>query len=209
MAVEDLPAGIPSFSFPYTGSLDSVTPYILLAHGWNMERWLKDRWGETAFKRLYWQGYGGRFGIFRWPTKTGFFTFNDSELNSWKSGARLRSLLTSLNSRYPGQVRLAAHSMGGVVAGQALRIGSGNPMIVHTYVAMQAALAAHAYEPSATPRSLGLFDSSTPNRYAIYWNNGSPCYFNAAGGAGRYVNFYNVDDLALNLWKPNQDLKPD
>ena len=32
----------------------------------------KDRFAETAFKRLYWQGYQGRFGSFRWPTDYGF-----------------------------------------------------------------------------------------------------------------------------------------
>ena len=34
--------------------------------------WEKDRFAETAFKRLYWQGYQGRFGEFRWPTSYGF-----------------------------------------------------------------------------------------------------------------------------------------
>jgi hypothetical protein len=37
-----------------------------------METWEKDRYAETAFKRLYWQGYQGRFGSFRWPTGNNF-----------------------------------------------------------------------------------------------------------------------------------------
>ena len=37
-----------------------------------MESWEKDRFAESAFKRLYWQGYQGRFGVFRWPTDYGF-----------------------------------------------------------------------------------------------------------------------------------------
>ena len=56
----------------YRRQLDTNTPYILFVHGWNMAPWEKDRFAETAFKRLYWQGYQGRFGEFRWPTDFGF-----------------------------------------------------------------------------------------------------------------------------------------
>jgi hypothetical protein len=61
----------PAIPFEY-GPCHAGTPYILFVHGWNMETWLKDRWAERAFKRLYWQGYQGRFGSFRWPTDYGF-----------------------------------------------------------------------------------------------------------------------------------------
>ena len=36
--------------------------YILLVHGWNMPPWEKDAFAETMLKRLYWQGYKGKFG---------------------------------------------------------------------------------------------------------------------------------------------------
>ena len=169
-----------------------------------MERWgKKDRFAEAAFKRLYWQGYEGRFGIYRWPTYdkgpatlNPFPTthFDGSEFNAWRSGAPLRKLLTELNSKYPGQVRLMAHSMGDVVAGEALRT---NAALVHTYVAMQSAIAAHAYDASVTNRDMGLYGPSTPNRFAAYPTNGMPCYFDNAAGASRYINFFNKDDRAL------------
>jgi hypothetical protein len=53
-------------------------------------------------------------------------------------------------------------------------------------------------------------DDGTPNRYAQYYTNGAPCYFNGSAGAGTYVNFFNTNDWALTtLWRPDEDLKPD
>ena len=39
--------------FQYGPPPDTNTPYILFVHGWNLDRWEKDRFAETAFKRLY------------------------------------------------------------------------------------------------------------------------------------------------------------
>jgi len=62
---DGLPAGTPPFK--YAPPADTNTTYILLVHDYNLPPWKKDRFAETAFKRLYWQGYQGRFGLFRWP----------------------------------------------------------------------------------------------------------------------------------------------
>ena len=218
-AGEDLPAGMPSFE--YSISQATNTPYILFVHGWNMERWVKDRFAETAFKRLYWQGYQGRFGSFRWPTGSGITdttsavvehrNFDDSEFNAWKSGTGLKNMLTRLNILYPGNAYLMAHSMGNVVTGEALRL-AGTNQLVNTYVAMQGAVASHAYDPNRPNRYLGaggIQDSGTPNRYAQYYTNGAPCYFNGSAGAGTYVNFFNTNDFALSAWQDDQNFKPD
>jgi hypothetical protein len=216
LAVEDLPVGVSKFEY---GPSDSTnTPYVLHVHGWNMERWEKDRYGETMFKRLYWQGYQGRFGIFRWPTLARFPAalgegadlnhFDKSEWNAWKSGVPLRQLLLQLNNKHPGQVYLTAHSMGNVVAGEALRT---NTTFVHTYVAMEAAVPAHAYDATMPTRSIPfLADDGTPNRYAHYWQSNSPPYFNGVTGAANYVNFFNTNDYAFApiAWPNDQNLKP-
>ena len=47
--------------------------------------------------------------------------YDQSEAQAWESGLGLQNLLTDLNSKYPGRVRLTAHSMGNIVAGEALR----------------------------------------------------------------------------------------
>ena len=219
-AVEGLPVGAPAFR--YGAAPDTNTPYILHVHGWNMQTWEKDRFAETAYKRLYWQGYQGRFGSFRWPTRSGFDTvswqnplstpnhFDRSEFNAWQSGVGLRHLLTRLNNAHPGHVYLTAHSMGNIVAGEALRL-AGTNQLVNTYVAMQAAVAAHAYDPNATPRTIPvLADDGTPNRFAEYYTNGAPAYFANSAGAGNFINFYNPQDYAFaaTRWQLDQDLKP-
>jgi hypothetical protein len=215
LADEDLPPGASRFSYPQPK--ENGIPYILLVHGWNMERWEKDRYAETAFKRLYWQGYQGHFGSFRWPTKYGFEGWNvvwnpdhydHSEFRAWRSGAPLRKLLVSLNGAYAGNVRLIAHSMGNVVAGEALRI---NAPLVAVYVAMQGALPARAYDRFSPYREI-------PNGYRdetseLYWHypdsSSSTTYFNEAHGAATYINFYNAVDYALQKWQLDQNLKPE
>jgi hypothetical protein len=219
LASELLPSGVPPFAYTHTSS-DTNLPYILHVHGWNMKTSRKDIYGETMFKRLYWQGYQGRFGIFRWPTGFNFpgqgfdeqaFDLNNydkSEWQAWKSAAGLRELLRKLNVKHPGRVRLSAHSMGNVVAGEALRINDGTRLAA-VYVAMQAAVPSHAYDATAPTRSiLSVFDDETPNRYAEYWQQNSGPYFSDFRGATRYINFYNPDDFALNSWLTDQDFKP-
>jgi len=221
-ATEDLSIG--ASAFQYTQPQDTNTSYILFVHGWNMERWEKDRFAESAFKRLYWQGYHGRFGVFRWPTENGFKgisslatdpsekdNFDRSEYTAWQSSVGLLNKLKDLNAEYPGHVYMLAHSMGNIVAGEALRLATqqGLGHLVNTYVASQAAVSAHTYDTNIANYSFNYFpwrsQAVTPNIYGNWFlgNNG--------GGAGQVVNFYNTNDYALqrSVWQLNQLLKPD
>lgn len=216
--IDGLPIGTPVFR--YSTPAPTNTSYILHVHGWNMQSWEKDRFAEAEFKRLYWQGYQGRFGEFRWPTFNSFpfgefsqqafdlRNFDNSESNAWASAVGLLNKLNDLNAQYPGQVYLTAHSMGNVVAGEALRL-AGNNQVANTYIAMQAAVSAHAYDKNTATRSHGF---STPDDYAYYSTTGVP-YFNASVGAGTYVNFFNTNDYALHSatfsWEYDQNAKPD
>jgi len=207
LAVEGLAAGTPAFQF--TPPQNTSTPYILHVHGFNLETWEKDRFAETEYKRLYWQGYQGRFGEFRWPTtlqNANPRAFDNSEIQAWNSAAGLLNLLTNLNSHYPGNVYLTAHSHGNVVAGEALRLAGANK-IVNTYIAMQAAVDSHTYDPTRPARPVTF---TTPDRYGQYYTNGASNYFNGSAGAGAYVNFFNTNDWALIVaWQPDQNSKPD
>jgi hypothetical protein len=216
--IDGLPIGTPVFR--YSTPAPTNTSYILHVHGWNMQSWEKDRFAETEFKRLFWQGYQGRFGEFRWPTFGSFplgefspqafdlRNFDNSESNAWASAVGLLNKLNDLNAQYPGQVYLTAHSMGNVVAGEALRL-AGNNQVANTYIAMQAAVSAHAYDSSTATRS---FTPNTPDDFANYWTTGAP-YFNSSAGAGTYVNFFNTNDYALHSatfsWEFDQNTKPD
>jgi len=218
LAANDLPPGVQRFL--YGPPVGTNTPYILHVHGSNMQLWEKDRFAETMYKRLYWQGYQGRFGSFRWPTAGGFTgSATDATLNSaffdkiqytaWQSAPGLKTLLAQLNNEYPGQVRLSSHSMGNVVAGEALR-QSTNGNVVSVYASFQGAVPSHSYDAGATNRALPTWaDAGEPDTHAHYWTSNSPPYFYNVGGASSYVNYFNAQDYVLNIWNTDENLKPD
>ena len=204
-STEGLPPGVAPFKY---SPPSANTPYILHVHGYNMTPFDKDRFAETEFKRLYWQGYQGRFGAFNWPTAESAVQFGGSESQAWNSAQGLLNKLEDLNTEYPGQVYLTVHSLGNVVAGEALRLATNQ--VVNTYVAMQGAVSAHAYDPTTPEYTIpAIDDSGTPDCYAYYWTNGAPCYFKNSAGAGTYINFFNGGDWALSdAWLTFQNLKP-
>jgi hypothetical protein len=227
---------LPPFTsaFQYTQPQDTNTPYIFLVHGWNDAPWEKDAFAEAAFKRLYWQGYHGRFGEFRWPTDYGFTgsywqaltdpeSYDNGEFQAWQSAQGLLNKLKDLNTQYPGHVYMLAHSMGNVVAGEALRLAAQNGLgqIVNTYVASQAALSAHNYDATVTTPYLlpftykypsGLLSLLGTNNYGPY----APDIYvnrltNNIAAVGKRINFYNVNDFALAMprWGFDSILRPD
>jgi hypothetical protein len=187
-----------------SGSGAEANQYILFVHGMGMSDGAdgsKVHFANTAYKRLWWQGYKGHFGAFEWPC-LGFTAYDQSEYNAWQSATALKDKLDDLNSSYSGNVYLFAHSQGNVVAGEALRLGA----TVNDYVACQGAVSAHAYSPG-TPNWPPLFGTnSTPDDYAVYPPTGVN-YFNSVSNSR--ANFFNVNDWALGKWVFDQKLKPD
>ncbi len=218
--------GSPTFPPPAT---EPERDYVLYVHGWNMQEFEKQRWIETTYKRLWQLGYKGRVGGFSWPCGTSNFSYDPSEERAWQAGAELEKLMASLtNAGY--RVRVLAHSMGNVVTGEALR-EAGSAQVAATYIASQAAIPLHVYDPAA-PSIPGL-KPVTPNVYATYWYNGQSTFAPETwpstndsylgktymtGAAKSYFNFYNPQDYALignSLfqlhpgWLLDQRLKPD
>ncbi len=203
----------------YDPAYDTNDDYILFVHGWNMPAWEKDRFAETAYKRLYWQGYQGRFGDFHWPTTTlnlqhgANYDYDNGEWIAWKSAQGLESLLANLNRNYPGKVYVLAHSMGNVVTGEGLHM-AGTNVLVNTYVASQAAVSARAYDNTVPADALAYYYSigqtvRTPDSEGYYPTNGAPSYFNGIAGASHFVDFYNAVDWALGKWVGDQAHKPE
>jgi hypothetical protein len=227
--------------YPQTATFAAPTTedekdYVLYVHGYNMEDPEKERWVETAYKRLYWLGYKGRVGAFSWPCAYGTWDldqlrFDDSENRAWRAAVRLKEHLVNLkNLGY--RVHVIAHSQGNVVIGEALRLwkaaGQSTPL-VSTYIASHAAIAAHCYNAAAP--LMPDYEQDTPNVYACYWRAGdsarfpqnwpaaNPPYLAASimqTAAGRWVNFYNPQDFALTAasggigsWEQDQRWKPD
>jgi hypothetical protein len=217
---------------------DEEKDLVLYVHGYNMlGDWEKQRWMEATYKRFYWLGSKGRVGGFSWPcVLSDGSKFDASEELAWQSGAQLHSLLVTLKQQ-GYRVHLLGHSMGNIVIGEALRLAGPNSELVTTYIASQAAIAAHCYDASLPDRT--DFTPNTPNVYGRYWVSGespsypetwdsqNPGYLAPAytqGAARKFVNFYNPQDWALtgnglNLlpsaddgsqvgWMTDQRLKP-
>ena len=153
---------------------------IIFVHGWRMQPWERRAFASTAYKRLYWQNYKGRFEFFSWPTDwvdlgSGSYkylsfwsttlpngilrnqdNFDVSERRAWTSGTPLMHLLDAVDKTDHGRIRLMAHSMGNVVVAEALRqaTDAGLKNVIHTYVALEGATPAHCYDTNATARSL-------------------------------------------------------
>jgi hypothetical protein len=225
-----LPAGATALQYSSTTVGLSVpsdptgNDYILFVHGWNLAPWEKDAFAATMLKRLYWQGYKGKFGVFQWPTTYGnislgsinsdFFNntqktpdYDDGEFTGWRSAQPLEKLLVQLNGQYGSNVFVLAHSMGNVVTGEALRIaGQQRLSLVKTYVATQAAVPGHCYDPTLSGTNLLLFGGIntllTPNIYNSWMVPAQPAM-------GSSASFYNVNDFALSFWNLDEILKPD
>ena len=199
-----------------------VTVFV---HGLNVGAWEYHNEAETMFKRLYWQGYHGRFAAFDWPSpvfaviptgtnEISYLGFNTGEYVSWHSGAALKAYIDDLHNRLTNYtVNLAVHSLGNVAANEAIKEGAQ----VDNYALMQAAISAGAFDgnnSALTYDYLATTASSSPGADTLggYGN----CFTNAT----RRVNFYNDDDFALygavfssgtfHTWEGNQlDYKPD
>jgi hypothetical protein len=189
--------------------------FVVLVHGWNNVPWQSENYAETMFKRLYWQGYQGRFAALRWPTLSGdtdpyaaLFTYNRSEYIAFRSAAGASAYFNSLRSRYPEySINAAAHSMGNIVMMEALKlqVASGSNAL-NNYVLMEAAVPAHCYDTNA-PLCPALYTTDqqqpTPNTYLAY-----PGPINTAfRNGGQMINFFNTNDVALATWVVNETLK--
>jgi hypothetical protein len=200
---------------PFTAASDAYTGNIVGA--------------EIVFKRLWHQGFKGRFAFYKWPAlnPAGFgstgFEFNGSEYRAWKYG---RGLALFVNSIDKGSKNLFSHSQGNIVCGAAL---TDYGLSVDNYVLTQAAVPAGCYDTSG-----GQADPSSINGYARFWSReaskptpdfasdlGYRGHLQNLGVSGNVSNFYNAVDYALATgtslfgvlethWEANQEsYKPD
>ncbi|MCL1894700.1 MAG: alpha/beta fold hydrolase, partial [Holophagaceae bacterium] len=198
--------------------------YILFVHGWNVPDWEKDRWAETVYKRLYWQGYRGHVGCFQWPTyeedwsllnvlsDKPIVTYNKSEYRAYQSGRALARRLEKLVADGK-KVHIIAHSMGNVVVGQALKEMDPSNGKVQNYIATQAAISAHMYDNRVPEMSgFGQGPGKTSNLFGFFYGdeiNYRPYLRSVPEKVeGNMYNYYNVEDFALNAWIANNWTKP-
>ena len=204
--------------------------YLLYVHGWNMAPFDKDAFANTAYKRLWWNGYKGRYGALRWPTNNGFTgvisaitdgqNYDASEEVALLTGQRLAAWLPTLSQTNNCPIDLLGHSMGNMVVGNALySLPAGQENLVGTYIASQAAVPAELYRPTildengevtyngcrpwiSTILNFGGWNTANVYRTGLFQSNTSR--FTIA-------NFCNRNDYALGegVSGLNQRLKPD
>ncbi len=140
-------------------SWDETNDTLIFVHGWRMSPVGRSEFAESFYKRLWHRGFKGRFAAYQWNT---FYSedwqllpfvggaidaylskYNDSEHAAWQSAAGLKTFVDSL----PGaRKHIAAHSMGNIVTGEAIRLG----MNVQDYTLMQAAVPSACYDDDET-----------------------------------------------------------
>ncbi len=151
---------------------------VVFVHGYNMPIWEKRAFAETAYKRMWWNGYRGNFVQVSWPTTFGnpalfgdpplaYNGFGASVLYGLHSGERLAALIPQLPQDIVGcgDIHVVAHSHGNLVVANALRILPANT--VKSYVAMQAALGCDALKADGSVMEdkqwIGGSDEENPN----------------------------------------------
>ncbi len=176
----------------YTPPPDEEKKVLVFVHGWNQPYEDSVNFAETMFKRLWHQGFRGRFCAFRWATLTGTITYNTSEYRAWKYGTSLANYIASLPWDYVKNV--AAHSLGNVVTGSALQRG----IAINRYFLMQAAIPGGCYSDAVNNYSLfatAELTRHTPDAVADLGYRLS--LQEAYARVGKAVNFYNQLDFAL------------
>jgi hypothetical protein len=186
----------PDVSPKFEAPADEEETCLIFVHGWKPTEATAANAGQTMFKRLWWEGFKGRFATFRWPTLTSNFSYNTSEWLAWKYGRSLNDYVTKyIKQQLPEyRVTVAAHSMGNVVTGSALKRG----MTLNKYMLMEAALPAGCYDDSVNnyPRFLQAETSNpTPDTAS---EMGYRLFLQSTKlNVGSFVSFFNVDDYAL------------
>jgi hypothetical protein len=195
---------------------DDGKQLVVFVHGWRLTEWTAENFAETMFKRLWWQGYQGRFAALHYPTLSSatdgvlgqFFTFNRDEYIAFKCGQGAANYFLRLQSRFPDYtINACSHSHGAIVMMEALKTHLLNGQTpIHNYVLMQAAVAAECFDTNA-PAFFGFFGASPSTPDFFY---GYPGYLRQAI-SGTMVNFYNTNDFgAVLAWQADQvNYKPD
>ena len=176
--------------------VDEQPNCLVFVHGWRMAYEDSISFSETMFKRLWWQGYNGRFAAFRWATQTSGISYNTSEWLAWKYGKSLLNYVDNyLKNQMPDYtMSIAAHSMGNVVVGSALKRG----LTIDEYILMEAAIPSGCYNDSVNNYSRFLNAEATNPTPDTEGELGYRLYIQPVlGNVGKIISFFNIDDYAL------------
>lgn len=122
---------------------------LVFVHGYNVSEQGARGWNSELYKRLFWSGSKARFYGVTWFGNDGQKTlpivgevtqdYYGNVIHALNDATLLRDVINNIG---PGSVILAAHSLGNMIASEAIRIGAR----VEKYFAFNAAVASEAYE---------------------------------------------------------------
>lgn len=206
-----------------TAEIGDAQQLAIFVHGWRMPYSEYQIFSQTMFKRLYWQGYQGKFAALRWPTRSSdtdaggldFATYNRSEYISFQSGTCAALYFYDLRQRFTNYtISVCSHSQGGIIMMEALKeLAASSEAPLDNYVMMETAVPAHCYDTTVTNLpALTNMEASihTPNTYSNY-----AAGMRSALRGGNINNLFNPADFALvsglngtgfGSWESNQEL---
>jgi hypothetical protein len=212
----------PDTTTPFSKPYDETKQCVIFVHGWYTDYNGFVDYSETMFKRLWWQGYKGRFVGYHWPALSGPATYNSSEWNAWIYGKPFLNYVNHIKADYT-TVTVAGHSMGNVVVGSAIKQG----LSVDNYIMLQAALPTSCYTSASSSddqyNQYGPLLTAEASKHTPYFaaDLGYRNYIAPSmGNIGHYYCFWNPNDFALHSgtypivgasnWEANQTgYKPD
>lgn len=175
--------------------VDETKQCLIFVHGWWTGYNQFIDYSETMYKRLWWEGYKGRFISYNWPALSGPQTYNSSEWVGWVYGKPFMDYVNNLKANF-NTLTIASHSQGAVVVGSAIEQG----LTFNKYILLEAAIPTGCYSNNTTYNSYQPFLDAeaiqpTPDLTVDYGYRG---YITAAiGNVGQYYCFYNPLDYAL------------
>jgi hypothetical protein len=180
---------------PFVAPADETSQCVVFVHGWLTDYNGFVDYSETFYKRLWWQGYKGRFVGYTWPALQDVYTYNPSEWNAWLYGKAFKNYVNSIKGNFTN-FTVAAHSQGNVVVGSAIQEG----LTIPNYILLQAAEPTGLYTTNTAYNSYQKFltaeqSTATPDLAANLGYRGF--ILPELGNVGHYYCFYNPQDYAL------------
>ena len=207
--------------FPFLPAWDEdKSKCVVFVHGVSLTVDAVRAYSDSFVKRLWWEGYRGRFVLMRWGTPIGTdldrlqvnegpWVFSDGEMRSWAYGNSLKKLVANLRTKLgaTGVISVVGHSLGNACVGSALRQG----MVIDNYVLLEAAVPMMCYHaPAADPQNdplrahylSNLLDAEEPGIKTTYENYTELGYRGflqsiADNVKRRVVNYHNRSDYWL------------
>lgn len=190
---------------PFQAAWNEGDDWIIWIHGWVNQT--KDRYPratthatETVFKRLWHQGFRGRFVLYRWPTLK-----NDkgeglqhSEYRGYKSAPSLMDYIDTIPK--DKRIHVTAHSLGNVVLMESIKLG----LSASDAIFQCSAIPAECLDPSEELTLSKLEKAKTPTHAGEFGYRGYVENSNT-----RIYSLFNPNDFTFFGWNIVQkDLKP-